>query len=104
MRSDLVFGALIHVPGRYQLCQLAAHAVRKLHKPKNRIEDTTNDVLRRFRKASPVAEVSTRPKQAEFPGKRLYRTDKIRFQETQHLDLAHTVVNRAALVLEGRGV
>ena len=33
MRSDLVFGALSHVSNRYQLCQLASKATRKLHKP-----------------------------------------------------------------------
>ena len=34
MRSDLVFGALSHVSNRYQLCQLASKATRKLHKQK----------------------------------------------------------------------
>jgi hypothetical protein len=59
MRSDLVFGALSHVSNRYQLCQLASKATRKLHKPNTRLQDTTNDVLVRFRSthpgASPVA-------------------------------------------------
>ena len=53
MRSDLVFGALSHVSNRYQLCQLASKATRKLHKPNTRLQDTTNDVLYRFRKAHP---------------------------------------------------
>jgi hypothetical protein len=53
MRSDLVFGALSHVSNRYQLCQLASKATRKLHKPNTRLQDTTNDVLHRFRKAHP---------------------------------------------------
>ena len=53
MRSDLVFGALSHVSNRYQLCQLASKATRKLHKPNTRLQDTTNDVLCRFRKAHP---------------------------------------------------
>jgi hypothetical protein len=53
MRSDLVFGALSHVSNRYQLCQLASKATRKLHKPNTRLQDTTNDVLYRFRKANP---------------------------------------------------
>jgi hypothetical protein len=53
MRSDLVFGALSHVSNRYQLCQLASKATRKLHKPNTRLQDTTNEVLCRFQTASP---------------------------------------------------
>ncbi len=53
MRSDLVFGALSHVSNRYQLCQLASKATRKLHKPNTRLQDTTNEVLVRFRTANP---------------------------------------------------
>ncbi len=48
MRSDLVFGALSHVSNRYQLCQLASKATRKLHRPNTRLQDTTNEVLGRF--------------------------------------------------------
>ena len=54
MRSDLIFGALTHVKNRYQLCQLASKATRKLHKPNTRVQDTTNEVLGRFRSESPV--------------------------------------------------
>ncbi|HTA85486.1 MAG TPA: hypothetical protein VK729_04395 [Silvibacterium sp.] len=54
MRSDLIFGALAHVTNRYQLCQLASKATRKLHKPNTRLQDTTNDVLVRFHASSPV--------------------------------------------------
>ena len=46
MRSDLIFGALAHVNNRYQLCQLAAKATRKLHKPNTRLQDTANEVFR----------------------------------------------------------
>ena len=53
MRSDLVFGALSHVSNRYQLCQLASKATRKLHKPNTRLQDTTNEVLLRFRSTNP---------------------------------------------------
>jgi hypothetical protein len=53
MRSDLVFGALSHVSNRYQLCQLASKATRKLHKPNSRLQDTTNEVLTRFRSTNP---------------------------------------------------
>ena len=54
MRSDLVFGALSHVSNRYQLCQLASKATRKLHKPNTRLQDTTNDVFVRFHHSNPV--------------------------------------------------
>ena len=43
MRSDLIFGALTHVNNRYELCQLASKATRKLHKPNTRLQDTTNE-------------------------------------------------------------
>jgi hypothetical protein len=53
MRSDLVFKALSQVNNRYQLCQLASKATRKLHKPNTRLQDTTNEVLCRFETANP---------------------------------------------------
>jgi hypothetical protein len=53
MRSNLVFGALSHVSNRYQLCQLASKATRKLHKPNTRLQDTTNEVLGRFQTSDP---------------------------------------------------
>jgi hypothetical protein len=55
MRSDLIFGALTHVSNRYQLCQLASKATRKLHKPNTRVQDTTNEVMVRFRYKNPAA-------------------------------------------------
>ena len=54
MRSDLIFGALAHVENRYTLCQLASKATRKLHKPNTRLQDTTNDVLDRFKDTIPM--------------------------------------------------
>jgi hypothetical protein len=54
MRSDLIFGALTHVTNRYELCQLASKATRKLHKPNTRLQDTTNDVLDRFKDTIPM--------------------------------------------------
>jgi hypothetical protein len=45
MRSDLVFGAYSHTPNRYQLCLLVAKGARRLHTPKTRLQDTTNDVF-----------------------------------------------------------
>jgi hypothetical protein len=56
MRSDLIFGALTHVTNRYELCQLASKATRKLHKPNTRLQDTTNEVLDRFRDTVPMDE------------------------------------------------
>ena len=55
MRSDLIYGALAHISNRYQLCQLASKATRKLHKPNTRLQDTTNEVLVRFHQTSPMA-------------------------------------------------
>lgn len=62
MRSDLIFGALAHLENRYQLCQLASKATRKLHKPNTRLQDTTNDVLIRFHNDNPAS-----PVEAEMP-------------------------------------
>jgi hypothetical protein len=56
MRSDLIFGALTHVHNRYELCQLASKATRKLHKPNTRLQDTTNEVLDRFKDTVPMDE------------------------------------------------
>jgi hypothetical protein len=56
MRSDLIFGALTHVNNRYELCQLASKATRKLHKPNTRLQDTTNEVLDRFKDTVPMDE------------------------------------------------
>ncbi len=53
MRSDLIFGALTHVKNRYELCQLASKATRKLHRPTTRLQDTTNEVLERFTENAP---------------------------------------------------
>jgi len=65
MRSDLIFGALTHVTNRYELCQLASKATRKLHKPNTRLQDTTNEVLDRFKDTLPkqdeVVAVAERP-------------------------------------------
>jgi hypothetical protein len=58
MRSDLVFGATRYVSNRFLLTRLASKAIRKLHKPNTRIEDTTNDVFVRFSQSNPLAGVS----------------------------------------------
>jgi hypothetical protein len=47
MRSEIVFEAL-RTTSRYTLCHLAFKAIRKLHRPSNRIQDTANEVFRRL--------------------------------------------------------
>jgi len=54
MRSQTLFEA-VKTFGRFQLCNVAAKATRKLHVPGNRVQDTTNDVFRRL-----IEENSTR--------------------------------------------
>ncbi len=66
MRSDLIFGALTHVNNRYQLCQLASKATRKLHKPNTRLQDTTNDVLERFKDTVPMGDEASDAEQQEL--------------------------------------
>jgi len=64
VRSDLIFGAMIHVSNRFMLAKLAAKATRKFHKPNTRIEETTNDVLLRFSQANPMATQRVRVRSA----------------------------------------
>jgi hypothetical protein len=47
MRSDIVFDAL-QTKNRFVLCHEAFKAVRLFHKNNTRIEDTTNDALKRL--------------------------------------------------------
>jgi hypothetical protein len=67
MRSDLIFGALTHVTNRYELCQLASKATRKLHKPNTRLQDTTNEVLDRFKDTIPMDDASAEPAVQALP-------------------------------------
>jgi hypothetical protein len=67
MRSDLIFGATLHVPNRYLLVKLAAKAVRELHKPGIRVEETANDVFMRFSRANPIGEIQTTPEPSVAP-------------------------------------
>jgi len=70
MRSDLIFGALTHVNNRYQLCQLASKATRKLHKPNTRLQDTTNEVLDRFKDSTPMGVTREEPVETVAPVRR----------------------------------
>ncbi len=54
MRSELVFGAMVHVPNRFLLTKLAAMAARKFHRPRSPIEETVTEVLLRFNRVSPI--------------------------------------------------
>ena len=45
MRSEIVFEAL-RSTNRFAFCHLVFKAVRKLHKPSTRVQDTANDALR----------------------------------------------------------
>jgi hypothetical protein len=67
MRSELVFGATTYVSNRFLLTRLASKAIRKLHKPNARIEDTTNDVFERFSHANPLARASYVDNLQPFP-------------------------------------
>ena len=67
MRSELVFGAMTYVSNRFLLTKVAAKATRKLHRPNTRIQDTVNEVFRRFRHASPLAVVSCIGNPEPFP-------------------------------------
>ena len=57
MRSELIFGAMTYVPNRFLLTILAAKTTRKLHRPHTRLEDTTNDVFKRFTHSNPLPRV-----------------------------------------------
>jgi len=55
MCTELVMGALKHVPNRYLLTRLAATAIRAFHRPDSRIAETANQVLFRFSLTDPRA-------------------------------------------------
>lgn len=70
MRSELVFGAMAHISNRFLLTQLAAKATRKFHRPNTRIQDTTNGVLERFGRSSPIPKVRSMPEPITVPLRR----------------------------------
>jgi hypothetical protein len=63
MRSDLVFGAIANVPNRFLLTKVAAQAIRRLHRPNTRIQETANDVFVRFSRVKPIADERCRQQQ-----------------------------------------
>ena len=52
MRSELVFAAEHSLRNRYRLCRLVSTATRKFHRPKTRVEETTDALLRHIANAS----------------------------------------------------
>jgi hypothetical protein len=59
MRSELIFGAMIHVSNRFLLTGLASQGTRKFHRPNTRIQDTINDLFLRFSQSSPIERFNT---------------------------------------------
>ena len=66
MRSELISEAMAQVPNRFLLAKLLAEATRSLQRPKSRINDTTNDVLVRFSRSIPIADVQQPYKSRRF--------------------------------------
>lgn len=103
-RSELVFGARVHQPNRYQLCRLVALATRKLHKPSDRIQDTINHVL--IRLAVPNTAAGTPVPENDFAspvagGTSIFRTAP---SETQFENSKWMPIKQAASTPERRGV
>jgi hypothetical protein len=67
IRSDLVFGAIGNVSNRYLLTKLASKAIRGMHKPGARIEDTINDVLAHVSRANPIGCRQAQPEPLKVP-------------------------------------
>ena len=67
MRSELVFGAMTYVSNRFLLTRLASKAIRSLHRPNTRIEDTANEVFDRFTHVNPIAGASYAGNLQSFP-------------------------------------
>ena len=63
MRSELVHTALNREPNRYALCHLIARAVRALHRPNTRLQNTTNKALQLLSQEEP----STKSRIVEIP-------------------------------------
>jgi hypothetical protein len=55
MRNELTFRALAREPNCFRLCMVVATAMRKLHRPNTRVQDTMNDTLVRLSGPRPRA-------------------------------------------------
>jgi hypothetical protein len=67
MRSDSIFKNLEAGQNRFELCHQAFKAVRMLHNPGNRIQDTTNDALHRLAGVTQQEEVAVDAKPGVIP-------------------------------------
>ena len=56
MRSDRIVKDFDNGQNRFELCHQTFKAIRKLHNPGNRIQDTTNDALQRLAGVKAIAE------------------------------------------------
>ena len=56
MRSDRIVKNFDTGQNRFELCHQTFKAIRKLHNPGHRIQDTTNDALQRLAGARAAAE------------------------------------------------
>ena len=61
MRTHSIVKSLESGQSRFRLCHQVFNAIRKLHKPANRIQDTANDALERLAEAQHQV-VSAEPK------------------------------------------
>ena len=64
MRSDRIVKTFDMGQNRFELCHQTFKAVRKLHNPGHRIQDTTNDALQRLAGASAVEPVANEKEEA----------------------------------------
>lgn len=55
MRSELVHAAMVNVPSRYLLVNVASATTRLFHRPNSQISETVNEVLNFFHRQNPIA-------------------------------------------------
>ena len=67
MRSELILSVKAKIPNRFLLTNLVAKVARRLHRPGNRIEDTTNDVFLHLSRYKP-SQAFMQPKGLHFLG------------------------------------
>jgi hypothetical protein len=65
MRSDSIVKSLDTGQNRFKLCHQAFKAIRKLHKPSTRIQDTATDALQRLAGTEQVMGAQSETPQAE---------------------------------------
>lgn len=103
-RSELVFGAQVHLPNRYRLCRLVALATRKLHKPSSRVQDTVNDVLVRLAAPNTKAGAPAPGNNSASPIAGGISTFRTAPSETQFEHSKWMPIKQAASTPERRGV